>query len=109
MAKAPRRGSVRTRLAKTLPLPAVTELYLCLLNDTIALAHLLDRVDVALMCPAYDVEDLSRAVAQAVRSVPQTGQGLTGLTSVFAHFTYPGHQWVIAFNSDSQDLPASIL
>lgn len=110
MAKAPRPGSVKTRLAKTLPLPAVTELYLCLLNDTIALAHLLDRVDVALMCPAYDVEDLSRAVAQAVRIVPQTGQGLTaGLTSVFAHFTYPGHQRVIAFNSDSPHLPASAL
>ena len=110
MAKAPRRGSVRTRLAKTLPLPAVTELYLSLLNDTIALAHALDRVDVALMCPAYDVEDLSRAVAQAVRSVPQTGQGLTaGLTSAFAHFTYTGHQRVIAFNSDSPHLPASVL
>jgi len=110
MAKAPRPGSVKTRLAKTLPLPAVTELYLCLLNDTIALAHLLDRVDVALMCPAYDVEDLSRAVAQAVRIVPQTGQGLTaGLTSVFAHFTYPGHQRVIAFNSDSPHLPATAL
>jgi len=110
MAKAPRPGSVRTRLAKTLPLPAVTELYLCLLNDTIALAHALDRVDGALMCPAYDVEDLSRAVAQAVRSVPQTGQGLTaGLASVFAHSTYPGHQRVIAFNSDSPHLPASVL
>ena len=109
MAKAPRPGSVRTRLAKTLPLPAVTELYLSLLNDTI-LGPQLDRVDVALMCPAYDVEDLSRAVAQAVRSVPQTDQGLTaGLTSVFAHFTYPGHQRVIAFNSDSPHPPASVL
>jgi rSAM/selenodomain-associated transferase 1 len=110
MAKAPRVGSVKTRLADTLPLPAVTELYRCLLNDTIALAQALDRVDVAIMCPASDVEDLSRSVPRTVRVVPQTGQGLAaGLTCVFAHFTNPGHQRVIAFNSDSPHLPTSIL
>jgi len=109
MAKAPRIGSVKTRLAKNLPLQAVTELYRCLLNDTIDLAQALDRVEVAVMCPSSDFEDLSRAVAQAVRIVPQTGQGLAaGLTCVFARFTNPG-QRVIAFNSDSPHLPASIL
>src|SRR5260370_13934792 len=109
MAKAPRVGSVKTRLAETIALPAVTELYRYLLNDTIALAQALNRVDVAIMCPASDVEYLSRSVAQAVRVVPQTGQGLTaGLTCVFAHFTNPGHQRVIAFNSDSPHLPASV-
>jgi rSAM/selenodomain-associated transferase 1 len=110
MAKAPRAGSVKTRLAKSIALPAVTELYRCLLNDTIALAQALDRVDVAIMCPASDVEDLSRSVAQTVRVMPQTGQGLAaGLACVFAHFTNPGYQRVIAFNSDSPHLPASIL
>jgi uncharacterized protein len=110
MAKAPRVGSVKTRLAETIALPAVTELYRCLLNDTIALAQALNRVDIAIMCPASDVEYLSSSVAQAVRVVPQTGQGLAaGLTCVFAHFTNPGHQRVIAFNSDSPHLPASIL
>ena len=70
----------------------------------------LNRVDVALMCPASDVEELSRSVAQTVPIVPQTGQGLAaGLTSVFAHFTNSGNQRVIAFNSDSPHLPASIL
>jgi len=62
------------------------------------------------MCPASDVEDLSRAVAKAVRIVPQTGQGLgAGLASVFTHFATPGHQGVIAFNSDSPHLPATVL
>ena len=109
MAKAPRRGSVKTRLAEGLPLEAVTDLYRCLLNDTIALAQALDGVEVSLMCPACDVEDLSRAVPKAVRVVPQTGQGLAaGLTSVFRHFATPG-QRVIAFNSDSPHLPAPVL
>jgi uncharacterized protein len=109
MAKAPRLGSVKTRLAERLSLQAVTELYQCLLNDSIALAQALDHVETAIMCPASDVEDLSRAVAKAVRIVPQTGQGLAaGLASVFGHFATPG-QRVIAFNSDSPHLPASIL
>jgi uncharacterized protein len=110
MAKAPRLGSVKTRLAESLSLQAVTELYRCLLNDTIALAQVLDHVEIAIMCPASDVEDLSRAVAKTVRIVPQTGQGLAaGLASVFKHFATPGHQRVIAFNSDTPHLPASVL
>jgi uncharacterized protein len=109
MAKAPRLGSVKTRLAENLPLQAVTELYLCLLNDTIALAQALDRVEIAIMCPASDVEDLLQAVAKTVRIVPQTGQGLpAGLASVFTYFAASGRR-VIAFNSDSPHLPASVL
>src|SRR6202158_1425730 len=110
MAKAPRPGSVKTRLAESLSLQAVTELYRCLLNDTIALAQGLDHVEIAIMCPASDVEDLSRAVAKPGRIVPQTAQGLAaGLASVFNHFATPGQQRVIAFNSDSPHLPASVL
>jgi rSAM/selenodomain-associated transferase 1 len=110
MAKAPRLGSVKTRLAESLSLQAVTELYRCLLNDTIALAQALDHVEIAIMCPTSDAEDLSRAVAKTVQIVPQTGQGLAaGLASVFAHFAAPSHQRVIAFNSDSPHLPASVL
>jgi rSAM/selenodomain-associated transferase 1 len=110
MAKAPRLGAVKTRLAKSLPLPAVTELYRCFLNDTLDLAQALVHVEVALMCPAADVEDLSCAIAATVRIVPQTGDGLAaGLASVFTHFTPHGRQRVIAFNSDSPHLPALIL
>ena len=110
MAKAPRLGSVKTRLAKNLPMQAVTELYRCLLNDTIALAQALDQVDVAIMCPASDAKDLSRSVAKAVPVVPQTGDGLAaGLVSVFTHFAALGCQRIIAFNSDSPHLPVSVL
>ena len=109
MAKAPRLGSVKTRLADSLSLQAVTELYRCLLNDTIALAQGLDHAEIAIMCPASDVEDLSRAVGSAVRIVAQMGNGLAaGLTSVFGHFA-AGHRRIIAFNSDSPHLPACVL
>lgn len=110
MAKAPRPGTVKTRLARSLPVPAVTELYRCLLDDTIALAQALDGVEVAIMCPESDVEDLRRVAGHAMRVVPQIGNGLAaGLTSVFAHFAGAGRRRIIAFNSDSPHLPASVL
>ena len=110
MAKAPKAGVVKTRLAQSLPLAAVVELYRCLLDDTMALARSLDDVDVAIMCPAPDVEELSRAVGNAIPIVPQSGHGLAaGLTSVFAHFAAAGRRRVVAFNSDSPHLPPSIL
>ena len=110
MAKAPRLGSVKTRLAESLPLPAVTELYRCLLNDTIALAQSLDPAEVGIMCPASDVENLSREVGETVRVVAQTGDGLAaGLASVFTHFADLGSKRIIAFNSDSPHLPVSKL
>ena len=110
MAKAPRLGSVKTRLAGNLSLKAVTELYQCLLRDTISLAQSLDNVEVAIMCPASDAEELSRAIPEKVAIVSQKGHGLAaGLDSVFAHFATSGRRGVIAFNSDSPHLPASVL
>jgi hypothetical protein len=110
MAKAPKPGVVKTRLAQSLPLTAVVELYRCLLDDTMALARSLDDVDVAIMCPASDVKDLSRATGDSIPIVAQSGDGLAaGLTSVFAHFAAAGRRRVVAFNSDSPHLPASIL
>lgn len=109
MAKAPRNGEVKTRLAASLPMPAVTELYRCLLNDTIALAQSLDQVDIAIMCPASDLQEMSLAAASPVRVVPQAGSGLAAaLDSVFVKFAAAG-SGVIAFNSDSPHLPASAL
>lgn len=101
---------VKTRLAQSLSVEAVTELYRCFLDDTMALAHSLDGVEVAIMCPASDVEELTRMARGAVGVVAQKGEGLAaGLTSVFAQFAAPGRQRVVAFNSDSPHLPASVL
>lgn len=110
MAKAPRPGAVKTRLAACLPSGAITGLYRCLLEDTLALAQTLDGVETAIMSPASDVEELSRLAGSGVRVVAQTGEGLgAGLTSVFAHFAAEGRRRIVAFNSDSPHLEASTL
>ncbi len=110
MAKAPRPGRVKTRLTQNLRVEVVTDLYRCLLDDTMALARSLDSVNVAIMCPASDVEELTRLTGGVVGVVAQKGEGLAaGLTSVFAHFAASGRQRVVAFNSDSPHLPVAVL
>ena len=110
MAKAPKPGLVKTRLTESLPSPAVTALYRCLLEDTLALARSLTSVEVAVMCPESDQEELTHLAGNTVQVVAQKGEGLAaGLTSVFRHFTAAGRQHVIAFNSDSPHLAPSVL
>jgi rSAM/selenodomain-associated transferase 1 len=110
MAKAPKPGMVKTRLAESLPAPAVTALARCLLEDTVALATSLTNVEVAVMCPEADQEELAQLVGNTIQVVAQKGEGLAaGLNSVFRHFTAAGREQVIAFNSDSPHLPASVL
>jgi uncharacterized protein len=115
MAKAPRSGAVKTRLASSLSPQAVTDFYRCLLDDTLALARSLSDVEVAIMCPESDVDELARLAGSETSVVAQKGEGLAaGLTSVFEHFAQD-HQGerhqprVIAFNSDSPHLARSVL
>lgn len=110
MAKAPRTGRVKTRLTESFPPDAVTALYCCLLKDTIALTKSLPDVEVAVMCPENDREELAGLLGEAVPIVAQKGEGLAaGLTSVFRHFTSDGREHVIAFNSDSPHIAPSVL
>jgi uncharacterized protein len=110
MAKAPKPGMVKTRLTESLPSSAVTALYRCLLEDTLALARSLTSVEVAVVCPEPDRDELADLLGNKVRVVAQKGEGLAaGLTSVFRHFTAAGRQQVIAFNSDSPHLAPSVL
>jgi rSAM/selenodomain-associated transferase 1 len=110
MAKAPKPGMVKTRLTESLPSPAVTALYRCLLEDTLALATSLTGVEVAVMCPESDRDELARLFGNTVQVVEQKGEGLAaGLTSVFRQFTAGGRQHVVAFNSDSPHLASSVL
>jgi len=117
MAKAPRPGEVKTRLTPSFSPQAVAAFYCCLLDDTLALARSLklSDVEVAIMCPDSDVNELARLAGNEMSVVAQKGEGLAaGLTSVFAHFA-PDRQRdthqrrVIAFNSDSPHLPRSVL
>ena len=110
MAKAPKPGRVKTRLTESLPSGAVTALYRCLLEDTVALATSLASVEVAVMCPEPDQEELAHLLGNPVQVVRQKGEGLAaGLTSVFRHFAAAGGRQVIAFNSDSPHLAPSVL
>ena len=110
MAKAPRPGAVKTRLTPSLSPEAVTAFYCCLLDDTLALARSLGDVEVAIMCPEPDVNELARLAGEGASVVAQKGEGLAaGLTSVFAHFAEAHQRRTIAFNSDSPHLPRSVL
>ena len=110
MAKAPKPGMVKTRLMGRLPSPAVTALYCCLLEDTLALAKSLTSVEVAVMCPEPDQHELAQLLGETVQVVAQKGEGLAaGLTSVFRHFTAAVQSQVVAFNSDSPHLAPSVL
>src|SRR5437879_13774485 len=76
MAKAPRLGEVKTRLAPSLSPAAVAAFYGCLLDDTLALARSLGDVEVAIMCPDSDVNELMRIANSKASVVAQTGEGL---------------------------------
>ena len=109
MAKAPKPGRVKTRLNPSLPQPAVIAFYCCLLDDTLQLVRSLGDVEIAIMCPGSDVDEMANLVGDGVRVVAQTGEGLAAaLTSVFREFAAAGRR-VIAFNSDSPHLPVSVL
>jgi rSAM/selenodomain-associated transferase 1 len=110
MAKAPRPGSVKTRLAPGLSPAVVTAFYCCLLDDTLALARSLSDVEVTIMCPESDVNELAQLAGNQASVLAQKGEGLAaGLTSVFAHYAEGHQRRVIAFNSDSPHLPRSVL
>jgi rSAM/selenodomain-associated transferase 1 len=110
MAKAPRPGTVKTRLTSALSPEAVTAFYGCLLDDTLALARSLGDVEVAIMCPDSDVTELAKLAGSEVSVVAQKDEGLAaGLTSVFARFARDHQRRTIAFNSDSPHLPRSVL
>jgi rSAM/selenodomain-associated transferase 1 len=110
MAKAPRPGEVKTRLASSLSPAAVTAFYCCLLDDTLALARSLGEVEVAIMCPDSDVNELTELAGSETSVVAQKGEGLAaGLISVFAHFAESHQRRIIAFNSDSPHLPPTVL
>jgi hypothetical protein len=110
MAKAPRPGRVKTRLAESLSSTAVIALYRCLLEDTLDLAKRLRGVEAVVVCPGADQEELAELIGQRAPVVAQKGEGLAaGLAFVFRHFTAGGGQRVIAFNSDSPHLSPTVL
>jgi hypothetical protein len=110
MAKAPRNGHVKTRLAPSLPPEQVVQLYRCLLLDTLALARSLNGARIALVCPGEDAEALGALAGDGVAVVPQQGKGLAaGLDSAFRLLLGLDCRQVIAMDSDSPHLPPAVL
>ena len=109
MAKAPREGFVKTRLAGAYAPRDVVRLSECMLLDTLALVQALSRVHVAVMCPSEDVADIGARLPEGVQVVGQRGDGLAAaLVSVFEKFV-PDFRRVVAIDSDSPHLPLAIV
>lgn len=108
MAKAPRAGHVKTRLASVCTCAQVVALYRALIEDTIALARTVG-VSVAVVCPTGDAEEIRAWLPSDVRVVEQCGEGLAeGLASAFELLCEPARP-VIAINGDSPHLPPAVL
>ncbi len=108
MAKAPRAGHVKTRLASACPPAGVLPLYRALIEDTIALARTVGA-GIAVVCPADDAEEVGTWLPPDVRVVSQRGKGLAdGLASAFELLCDPPRR-VVAFNGDGPHLPPAVL
>jgi len=106
MAKAPRLGFVKTRLAGACDVVQLSE---CMLQDTLALARSVPGLHVAVMCPADDVAALASRLPGDVEVVGQDGRGLAAaLCSAFGRFV-PAFGRVMALDSDSPHLPRAVL
>lgn len=109
MAKAPRAGHVKTRLASVYPPNVVLDLYRALVEDSVDLGRRVG-VSVAVVCPAGDADEIIRWLPSDVRVVPQSGRGLAaGLTSCFESLCERSRRRVIAFNADGPHLPPAVL
>src|SRR5262249_1716435 len=109
MAKAPREGFVKTRLNGAYPPCDVVQLSECMLRDTVARLQELARVQVAVVCPSEDVDEIAGRFLAGVDVVGQLGHGLAAaLLSAFELFL-PDSRRVIAVDSDSPHLPLAIL
>ena len=108
MAKAPRAGHVKTRLAHVLAPEAIVALYRCLIEDTLALARAVGAPRIAVVCPSGHQDELARWLG--IEVIAQEGDGLAaGLESAFRVLVGAGCRRVIALDGDSPHLPAETL
>jgi rSAM/selenodomain-associated transferase 1 len=109
MAKAPRVGHVKTRLAPAYPFDMILELYRTLVEDSVALARQV-AVNVAVVCPAEDAAEIADWLPGEVRPIPQRGRGLAaGLTSCFEVLCAGSRRPVLALDGDSPHVAPAVL
>jgi rSAM/selenodomain-associated transferase 1 len=105
MAKAPRAGQVKTRLASALATQDIVTLYRCLIEDTVGLARAVGVPRIAVVCPSGHEDELARWLG--IEVIAQDGDGLAaGLESAFRVVCGPGCGRVVALDGDSPHLPA---
>ena len=106
MAKAPRAGHAKTRLAQVLPPAVAADLHRHFLLDTIEALHRVDGVALGIICPPGDGPELRRLPID-VPVVEQPTAGLmAGLAFGIEHFLGAGHPAVVLVNADSPTLPS---
>ncbi len=111
MAKAPRLGTVKTRLADALDEASRLELYRAFLLDKIDQALVVTGVTKRLAFAPADAEDEMRALVRGLIEVhPQRGDGLgERLANVARDAFAAGAPAVLLIDSDTPTLPVSLL
>jgi rSAM/selenodomain-associated transferase 1 len=109
MAKAPRPGHAKTRLARALPAEVAADLYRHFLLDTVEVTRHVPGAVVGLVCPPGDGEEL-RALGLEAAIVEQPEPGLMqGLAFGIDRALAAGHRAAALINADSPTLPADRL
>jgi len=111
MAKAPRAGHAKTRLAAAgFTADQILALYRSLMEDTLDLAASLEQVRVALMCPSGDAAAIAAWLGPELDIIEQPGAGLAdALEATLGLFASRQASRIIALNADSPHLPAAVL
>ncbi|MEO8563768.1 MAG: TIGR04282 family arsenosugar biosynthesis glycosyltransferase [bacterium] len=107
MAKAPRPGHVKTRLASAGTPAFVIELYRAFIEDSIALGERVGA-QVAIVCPPDDADEISEWMPR-VWIVRQRGRGLAEALSSSFDILCAQSERVVAFNGDSPHLAPGVL
>ncbi len=110
MAKAPRPGEVKTRLAAALGATQAAELYRCFLLDGIERVRALEAASPVIAYAPADSRGEIERLAPGFTLVPQEGADLGArLANLFEHLLASGHEAALVVGSDIPTLPAAFL
>lgn len=106
MLKAPRPGSVKTRLVPPLSYEQAACLHRCFLKDIFNSVLKLKGVSVYAAYAPEGWEGITGLIPKGVKAFPQEGRGLgRRICSVFKRLFAEGHEKITVIGSDSPDLP----
>jgi rSAM/selenodomain-associated transferase 1 len=110
MAKAPRPGEVKTRLAAALGATQAADLYRCFLLDGIEQVRALEAASLVIAYAPADGRGEVERLAPGFTPVPQEGADLGArLANLFERLLANGHEAALVVGSDLPTLPAAFL